>query len=177
MVERIASPATPVTKMSAVQPGTVIAFDIDGTTHIGISTIPPREGASPSVVVLVPGHPQLPGRTGLLEAVAINGPVVAFPEAKVRPAVSTEHIHCSSDSPRPQNGALFMMPGEEGDDLVIATSGGKYRPYAFSVLSGELVPLSDLHRLVWFSSWEIGHHALDGQWLQLCQVRSLPDID
>jgi hypothetical protein len=115
-----------------IQPGTCFAFDLRGTTHIGIAVVPVFAGEAPAfageagaLIIVSPGHPDLDGDPGLLLGSVIqHQPVVIFPEARVVLPTDLQHIHFGLTHSSPPRGALVMV----GDDLAASIHRSATRP-------------------------------------------------
>jgi hypothetical protein len=155
-----------------IQPGTCFAFDLRGTTHIGIAVVPVFSGEAPAfageagaLIIVSPGHPDLDGDPGLLLGSVIqHQPVVIFPEARVVLPTDLQHIHLGLTHSSPPRGALVLV----GDDLGVAAAVDGRETWVFSIGTGaglEPNPWS-----VWFSSWELVHPGPDNTPHRICRV-------
>ena len=119
-------PPLKAAKIDQIQPGTCCAFDITGTTHIGIAVVPVFVGEAPAfvgeagaLIAVSPGRPDLEGDPGLLHGSVIqHQPILIFPEARVIVPTDRQHIHLGLDDSSPPRGALVMV----GDDLGVAAA-------------------------------------------------------
>ena len=159
-------------RINQIQPGTCCAFDITGTTHIGIAVVPVFVGEAPAfvgeagaLIAVSPGRPDLEGDPGLLHGSVIqHQPILIFPEARVIVPTDRQHIHLGLDDRSPPRGALVMV----GDDLGVAAAVDEHETGVFSLSTGAVLDPND--GSVWFSSWEIVHPGPGDAQHRICRV-------
>src|SRR5215212_5629481 len=165
-------PLLKTARIDQVQPGTCFAFDLRGTTHIGIAVVPVFAGEAPAfageagaLIVVPPGDPDLDGEPDvLLGSVIQYQPILIFPEARVILPTDLQDIHLGLTPSSPPRGALVMV----GDDLGIAAAVDGRETWVFSIGTG--AGLEPDTWSVWISSWEIVHPGPDDTPHRICRV-------